>query len=186
MTSLRRRLDDARCAFLHGHSRRDWDRVRVRRLLLLTQRSIARLDRDIVEDETGILASGWSPVLRSLRGHAQRLDKGFERYSYGFLLKHIELQRASLRSHRLKGLADVEAGGNLFQSAFHYVESLRVPPPEPYGRLYEGLAEKRASDHFFRQFGFYRLDRHHVFSQVFQRVRLAFDRLIHRASSGPP
>lgn len=142
--SLLRRLDDAFCAFRTGHSRRDLDRVRVRRLTLLGRRWVERQERIAAENEF---------FQEYFRGSAQSSRDLFEKYAQSrgrvgsaALLQSLEVERLCLRSRRIGLWAQV---GSLDGPDEYTLQQLKAAPvfsDEFYGKLYEGLREEFVLD----------------------------------------
>lgn len=150
--SLARRLSDAICAFRTGHSRRDLDRVRMRRFRLLGDRLAMRDERRSVDAGAWPhLGERYSDLAHTVRDLTDRVVVGRERIREAALLKHFELDRACLLSRRRNELLDwkpVERAANVDGS---HVEAAPVPSPKLYGKLYEGLLEKRLLDLFLER-----------------------------------
>lgn len=155
--NLLRRIDDALCAFATGHSRRDLDRARRRRLRLLCERMLAEDRRRIANDDTGVLEAGLTPLVEAFRDDLDRFAKTGDREIHRLLAQRLDLRRASLHSRRLDELARRDAGSDIFDQALYQVRALSLPATQGYGKLYEGLLHEGAPHHllgkpFFRRF----------------------------------
>ena len=160
--ALLRRLDDAFCAFRTGHTRRDLDRANRRRLQLLCERAIASETREMDDDRTGLVGIVLAPRLDAFRDDLKGFLQGRDRGAHRRLAERLDLRRASLQRSRLDELAYRKAGGSLVDAALYSVELLSIPPANTYGKLYEGLLEKRPRDHFLRKQFFRRLNGHRL------------------------
>lgn len=144
--SLARRLDDAACGFLFGHTRRDHDRARRRRCELLTRRLIARLERRMAGDEFGFLDLAYGSLAQTLRRDVERLAQNFDRSAASRLAQQLDFDRAGLASRRRDERLYRDAVDEPDQAADDLLAVLPVAPDQNYGKLYHGLAQEGVRD----------------------------------------
>jgi hypothetical protein len=138
--SLLRRLDDAVCALATGHSRRDLDRVRKRRLQILGGRMIVRrFERaerhDLFRDFLLADAESAMHLVRDIANGGHRLHGAA-------LLQQLEVDRSLLRSARMRGWAQVDAVQRADEDAIEFLKTAPVFSDECYGKLHEGLLHR--------------------------------------------
>lgn len=148
---LLRRLDDALCAFVTGHSRRDMDRVRMRRLALLGGRLSARLRReasvhreslflgDILAEHKSASADAADSLVRAILDHRDRSVAAI-------LLAKLEVDRASLYTLHIGRGTQIRARGRLSEDTLKRLDAAFVRSNERYGKLLEGLGKHRVLD----------------------------------------
>lgn len=168
-----RRLDNACCAFLHGHSRRDLNRVRLRRIALLLRRAIAQEQRLLDCEGNELARDILQPSVDALRRDLECFVESKGRVPNSAFAQFLHIRRASLQSRRLHELTRRYAVGEITQLPAQDIERLRVSTPEGYGRLYEGLFEDRSKDGFLGKLCFSRCDRH-GFAPLFRRFTRCF------------
>ncbi|WP_146119542.1 hypothetical protein [Phyllobacterium phragmitis] len=184
MGSLLRRFDDAACAFCHGHSRRDLDRVRRRRLLLLGQRLVASRER----------RAEWAESFDDVLFFQSSADAAFDllehfhqsggRLGDAALLEEIEIDRARLCARRV--WAHLCSRDGTHENVLEKWNAAPILSNKRYGKLFEGLGEKGVLRPFVHKLRIRVPYWHRVFSPLFRRFHLAFERLSNRASCGPP
>ena len=181
MTSLFRRLDDATCAFLTGHSRRDLDRVRRRRLYLLGRRLVASQQKDAE------WAQKWDEklYLQSSADASSDLLEQFEQSSGrrggAALLYEIEIYRAWLGPRRI--WTQVRALDGSLEYVLQPLHTRSIVPNKLYGKLFDGLREEGVGYTFMNKLRL-SVSRWHSVLTPFLRLRSLFSR--HERLSGPP
>lgn len=143
MTSLRRRLANAACAFQTGHSVRDLERAYRRRVHLLMNRIADRLDR-----EAAALEGESSSAPEYLRSRAARLRElaksylqGLDRDGEADVLGVLEIERIHLARRRWEETANVEALHGLDDRTGAGRDASGVLMSKFAAKLHEGLFE---------------------------------------------
>lgn len=149
---LSRRFADALCAFRTGHSVRDLDRVRTRRILLLGRRMAERLRREAHSyrgDALGDMVASHREVLADdTERLVHALAKPGQREIAAVLLHKLQVDRAHLYIVRVRQWRDVRAGSGLDDDVVQRTHVLPAFSDERYGKLLEGLVEHRMLDPF--------------------------------------
>lgn len=143
-----RRVDDALCAFVFGHTRRDVNRIRLVRLRLLVRREIARLERESTTNEYfSFYATSCRLTAQSLMDRLEGVIDSVDCEAYSVLLDHLLIQRSNLHARRKFQWQYWDALDD-FNKARIKCPILPVvdPASEYYGKLYEGLRQSRALD----------------------------------------
>jgi hypothetical protein len=155
---LLRRLDDAWCALCTGHSRRDLDRVRMRRFRVLGDRLVARHLAEAVrpapagfEELLSLFAERHREAASTVQDLTNRVVVGRERIAEGALLQQFEIERSSLYSRRRDESLHREDLDVSAERQHRGLEALPVAAPELYGKLYEGLAKNVLCDFFLER-----------------------------------
>jgi len=141
---LSRRFADALCAFRTGHSVRDLDRVRTRRLLLLGRRLLQ--SRRKVAEEAFLLPELFWASHRRAANLVRKLGKRGGRIARPALLQELEVERSSLRSSRMRAWAEVRSLDGSREDAVEELKAAPVFSDEGYGKLLDGLGEERVLD----------------------------------------
>lgn len=153
---LLRRVDNAVCAFLTGHSRRDWNRVRLRRLKILVRREIARLNKEAKElDGFSFRASFCRSLAQSLAGRLEGIGNRVDGEAYRVLLDHLHIERVNLQASR-KFKWDYWHSLDDFNKACIQCPVLPIvdASSEQYGKLFEGLGDRLIFDPFHHKRSF--------------------------------
>lgn len=177
---LSRRLADALCAFRTGHSVRDLDRVRMRRLLLLGGRMAQRLRREARSfrgDALGDMVAGHRDELAD---KAERLVHALaqpgQREIATVLLHQLQVDRAHLYVVRMRQWRDVRADNGLGDEVVQRAHILPALSSERYGKLLEGLVEHRMLDPFEEKLRFCIRSGHRVLRAAWVQFRLCIHR----------
>jgi len=185
MTKLRHRLSDAFSAFCYGHSRRDFDRARLRRLEILVRREISRLHREESEHEYFSFRATFCRVLaQSLASHLEGVVNRIDGDAYRVLLDHLHIERVNLHARR-KFQWDYWHSLDDFNKARIHCPVMPVidPASKQYGKLFEGLGDRRIFDPFHDESGFRVWHWHIRISPFFRWLVRPAQRL---KVSGPP
>ncbi len=185
MKSLFRRLDNAACAFLTGHSRRDLDRVRLRRLKILVRREIARLEREAREHEHfSFRATSCRSLAQSLASRLEGIVDRVDGDAYRVLLDHLHIERINLHARRKFQWDDWHSLDDFDKARIHCpVMPVVDPASKQYGKLFKGLGDRRIFDPFHDKGGFRVWHWHSVPAPLFRWLV----RPLQRAKvSGPP
>lgn len=159
--SLSRRLDDALCAFATGHSRRDIERVRRKRLALRAMRT-ARAMRayvaatsgpDYLQDWLDELNAKTLASASAFDDVAHRLLVGLECESEAALLNELYIHSAARYARARRDLLDIDAAKGGLDVVAGEREALGVAPRESKGKLHKGLTKQACLDFLYRQFG---------------------------------
>ena len=147
MTFLRR-VDDAICVMRYGHARRDWDRVRIRRLRLLVQKEMRKLDREAARhDDLSFYATSCRLSAQALARRLERIVNRVDCDAYRVLLDHLLIERSNLHARRIFQWDDWHALDDFNKT---HIESPVVPMVDPaskqYGKLLKGLGQRFAFD----------------------------------------
>lgn len=151
MSNLRRflrRFDDAFCAMIHGHSRRDIDRIRLARLRLLVRREIARLERESARDDYfSFHSTSCRLTAESLASHLEGIVDSVDCETYRILLDHLLIERSNLNAHRIFQW-DYWHSLDDFNKARIQCPVMPVvdPTSKQYGKLLKGLGESFTLD----------------------------------------
>ncbi|MBB5703576.1 hypothetical protein FHS76_003483 [Ochrobactrum daejeonense] len=180
-----RRLDDAACAFLTGHSRRDLDRVRLRRLKILVRREIARLEREAREHEYySFRATFCRSLAQSLASRLEGVVNRVDGESYRILLDHLHIERINLHARRKFQWDDWHSLDDFDKARIHCpVMPVIDPTGKQYGKLFEGLGDCRIFDPFHDKGGFRIRHWHRVLAPFFRWRARPLQRV---KVSGPP
>lgn len=165
-----RRLDDAFCALIHGHTRRDWNRVRLRRLRLLVQREISRLEREALRyDYQSFCATN---NLLSAQALACRLESIVNRVdceAYGILSNQLQIDRFNLHARRKFQWDDWHALDDLDKARIQRpVMPVVHPDSKQYGKFFKGLGERLTFDPLHDKRRFYIWYWHWLFAPIFR------------------
>lgn len=181
MNSILRRLDNAACAFLTGHSRRDLDRVRRRRLYLMGRRLVASRQKDAE------WAQKWDEklYLQSSADASSDLLEQFEQSSGrcggAALLDEIEIYRAALSPRRI--WTQVRTLDGSLENVLQPLHARSIVPHKLYGKLFDGLREEGVGCTFMNKLGLSVSRWHRVLTPLL-RLRSLFSR--RERLSGPP
>lgn len=145
---LLRCLDDAICAFVTGHSRRDLDRVRMRRFQLLAGRIVLRHYAAAEATDWGFLATRLRASAQTVAELMDRVVVRRERIAEAALLQEFQIDRSSLYSRRRHDAFDRQILELSPDAQCRALETLPVASPKLYGKLYEGLLEQVGPDLF--------------------------------------
>lgn len=176
------RFRNAFCAFIHGHTPRDLQRVRQRRLQLLSERLIALKQKQIDKDEFGFLAAFEQPRLDAMQCNLHRAVNHADSLARRALIQNLTIARFQLHRQRFDEFVEVSMSHQLQQPHIHYIESMLVPPPKGYGKLYESLEEDFIFDFLIRKLRFYWRYRHFYFTPV----KRLWGRLVHKGAGASP
>jgi hypothetical protein len=185
MKSLFRLLDNAACAFLTGHSRRDINRVRLCRLNILVRREIARLEREAREhDYFSFRATSCRSLAQSLTSRLEGVVDRVDDESYRVLLDHLHIERINLHARR-KFQWDYWHSLDDFNKARIHCPVMPVvdPASKQYGKLFKGLGDRRIFDPFHDKGGFRVWHWHSVLAPLFRWLVRPLQRV---KVSGPP
>ncbi|MCH4540180.1 hypothetical protein [Ochrobactrum sp. A-1] len=185
MKPLFRRLDNAACAFLAGHSRRDLDRVRLRRLKILVRREIARLEREAREhDYFSFRATSCRSLAQSLASRLEGVVDRIDGDAYRILLDHLHIERVNLHARRKFQWDDWHSLDDFDKARIHCpVMPVVDPAGKQYGKLFKGLGDRRIFDPFHDKGGFRVWHWHSVLAPLFRRLVRPWQRA---KVSGPP
>lgn len=168
-------IDNVCCAVRYGHTRRDWQRVRLRRLILLAKRHIAhhRMQADIAACERNdfgataahlelALAQSFTDALKDM---GNRVDSD----AYRILLDKIEFHRFDLEASHMRArinLASLDSANGTARDASEI--ALTALSAKHYGNLYKGLRQRSIFDAFHDKFGFCIRYWHGFISKIWQ------------------
>ncbi|MCO7727340.1 hypothetical protein NJB93_12125 [Brucella intermedia] len=185
MQNFFRRLDDAACALLTGHSRRDLDRVRLRRLKILVRREIVRLEREAREHEYfSFRATFCRSLAQSLASRLEGVVNRVDGDAYRVLLDHLHIERVNLHARR-KFQWDYWHSLDDFNKARIHCPVMPIidPASQQYGKLFEGLGDRRIFDPFHDKGGFRIRHWHRAVTPFFRWLVRPLQRV---KVSGPP
>lgn len=173
---LSRRLADALCAFRTGHSVRDLDRARMRRLVLLGGRMAQRLRREARSFRGDALGDMVASHRDELADKAERLVHALaqpgQREVAPVLLHQLQVDRAHLYVVRVRQWRDVRADNGPGDEVVQRADILPALSGERYGKLLEGLVEHRMLDPFEEKLRFCIRSGHRVLRAVWGQFRL--------------
>lgn len=146
MSNLRRflrRFDDAFCAMIHGHSRRDIDRIRLARLQLLVRREIARLERESARDDYfSFYSTSCRLAAESLASHLEGVIDSVDCDPYRILLDHLLIERGNLNARRIFQWDYWHSLDDFNKTRIKCpIMPVVDPTSKQYGKLFAGLCE---------------------------------------------
>lgn len=159
--SLLRRIDDALSAFATGHSRRDMDRARRKRLALRALRT-ARAMRAYVEASSAPpFLQDWLDELNAEKlasaaafdDVAHRLLVGLECQPEAVLLNDLYIHSAARYARWRRDLLDIDAEKGRVDVVPGQGEAAGIAPGESKRKLHKRLTKQACLDFLYRQFG---------------------------------
>lgn len=146
--SIFRHLDDAYCALFYGHSRRDLCRVRIRRLRLLVEREIRKLEREAARhDDLSFYATSCRLSVQTLARRLERVVNRVDCDAYRVLLDQLLIERSNLHARRIFQWDDWHALDDLNKARIQCpVVTVVDPASKQYGKLLKGLGQRLAFD----------------------------------------
>ena len=165
-----RRIDDAFCAFVIGHTRRDINRIRLARLRVLVRREISRLERESATEEYfSFYATSCRLTAQSLMDRLEGVIDSVDCEAYGVLLDHLLIQRSNLHARRKFQWEYWDALDD-FNKARVKCPILPVvdPASKYYGKLYEGLSQSFTLDTLHNERRFHIRYRHRLLPRIYQ------------------
>lgn len=147
MTFLRR-VDDAICLMRYGHARRDWDRVRIRRIRMLVQREIRKLEREAARhDDLSFYETSCRLSAQALARRLERVVNRVDCDAYRVLLDQLLIERSNLYARRIFQWDDWHALDDLNKARIKCpVMPVVDPTSKQYGKLLKGLGQGLAFD----------------------------------------
>lgn len=165
-----RHLDNAFCALIHGHSRRDFDRVRIRRLRLLVQRQIQHLEREASNyDDLSFYVTSCRLSAQALTRRLESIVNRVDCEAYRVLLDQIQIDRFNLHARRKFQWDDWHALDDFDKTRIQRpVMTVIHPDSKHYGKLFEGLGERLTFDALHNERRFYIRYWHRLLALLFQ------------------
>ncbi|WP_152599436.1 hypothetical protein [Hoeflea sp. BAL378] len=158
---LLRRIDDALCAFATGHSRRDRDRARRKRLALRALRTARAMRAYVAASSAPAYLQDWldemdAEKLASASAFddlAHRLLVGLECAPEALLLNELDIHSAARYARARRDLLDIDAAKGRMDVVPGEGEAAGIAPGEGKRKLHKRLTKQACLDFLHRQFG---------------------------------